>query len=105
MKTADVFVNIPVKSIARAYTYRVPQELQQIKAGWRVFVPFGSRKVEGFVVETHELAEAPEKIKLKDIIAAVDEECWFSPQMIEIVPVGAMVVTVTTMPMTRRITL
>ena len=84
MKTADVFVNIPVKSIARAYTYRVPQELQQIEAGWRVFVPFGSRKVEGFVVETHELAEAPEKIKLKDIIAAVDEECWFSPQMIEI---------------------
>ena len=64
MKTADVFVNIPVKSIARAYTYRVPQELQQIEAGWRVFVPFGSRKVEGFVVETHELAEAPEMIKL-----------------------------------------
>ncbi|MCI7716659.1 MAG: DEAD/DEAH box helicase family protein, partial [Mitsuokella jalaludinii] len=84
MKTADVFVNIPVKSIARAYTYRVPQELAKIEAGWRVFVPFGSRKVEGFVVETHELAEAPEKIKLKDIIAAVDEECWFSPQMIEI---------------------
>ena len=54
MKTADVFVNIPVKSIARAYTYRVPQELAKIEAGWRVFVPFGSRKVEGFVVETHE---------------------------------------------------
>ena len=30
MKTADVFVNIPVKSIARAYTYRVPQELAKI---------------------------------------------------------------------------
>ena len=29
MKTADVFVNIPVKSIARAYTYRVPEELRQ----------------------------------------------------------------------------
>ena len=84
MKTADVFVNIPVKSIARAYTYRVPEELRQIEAGWRVFVPFGSRKVEGFVVETHELAAAPENITLKDIIAAVDEECWFSPQMIEI---------------------
>ena len=84
MKTADVFVNIPVKSIARAYTYRVPEELRQIEAGWRVFVPFGSRKVEGFVVETHELATAPENITLKDVIAAVDEECWFSPQMIEI---------------------
>ena len=84
MKTADVFVNIPVKSIARAYTYRVPEELSKIEAGWRVFEPFGSRKVEGFVVETHELATAPENISLKDVIAAVDEECWFSPQMIEI---------------------
>ena len=84
MKTADVFVNIPVKSIARAYTYRVPEELSKIEAGWRVFVPFGSRKVEGFVVETHELTTAPENITLKDVIAAVDEECWFSPQMIEI---------------------
>lgn len=84
MKTADVFVNIPVKSIARAYTYRVPDSLAQIGAGWRVLVPFGGRKVEGFVVETHEGASEPEGIKLKDIIAAVDEESWFSPQMIRV---------------------
>lgn len=84
MKTADVFVNIPVKSIARAYTYRVPDSLAQIEAGWRVFVPFGGRKVEGFVIETHEGAKEPEGIKLKDIIAAVDEEGWFSPQMIRV---------------------
>lgn len=84
MKTADVFVNIPVKSIAQAYTYRVPEHLSQIAAGWRVFVPFGNRRVEGFVIRTHENAQAPEGIALKDIIAAVDEESWFSPQMIEV---------------------
>ena len=59
MKTADVFVNIPVKSIAQAYTYRVPEHLSQIAAGWRVFVPFGNRRVEGFVIRTHENAQAP----------------------------------------------
>ena len=84
MKTADVFVNIPVKSIAQAYTYRVPEHLSQIAAGWRVFVPFGNRRVEGFVIRTHENAQAPKGIVLKDIIAAVDEESWFSPQMIEV---------------------
>ncbi len=83
MKTADVFVNIPVKSIAKAYTYRVPAELAHIGPGWRVFVPFGGRRVEGFVLRTAELAREPER-PLKDIVSAVDEECWFTPQMIEI---------------------
>lgn len=83
MKTADVFVNIPVKSIAKAYTYRVPAELAYLGVGWRVFVPFGGRKVEGFVLRTAELDQEPER-PLKDILAAVDEECWFTPQMIEI---------------------
>ena len=39
MLTANVFVNIPVKSIAKAYTYRVPEELAFLSAGWRVLAP------------------------------------------------------------------
>ena len=35
MLTANVFVNIPVKSIARAYTYSVPAELSYLEAGLR----------------------------------------------------------------------
>lgn len=82
MRTADVFVNIPVKSIATAYTYRVPKELSFIGVGWRVFVPFGGRKVEGFVVAVSERDEVQE-MKLKDIDAAVDDESWFTPKMLE----------------------
>ena len=83
MLTASVFVNIPVKSIAKAYTYSVPAELSFVEAGWRVFVPFGGRKVEGFVLETGEKSEAELKgFKLKPIQAAVDEESWFTPSMI-----------------------
>ncbi len=83
MLTASVFVNIPVKSIAKAYTYRVPVELSYVGAGWRVFVPFGGRKVEGFIMATAEQsAEELGKIQLKDIQDVVDEEAWFSPAMI-----------------------
>ena len=78
--TADVFVNIPVKSIAKAYTYRVPEELREIGAGWRVLVPFGGRKAEGFVLQTSERPAGD--LECKDILAAVDEEAWFSPEMI-----------------------
>jgi primosomal protein N' (replication factor Y) len=84
MLTASVFVNIPVKSIAKAYTYRVPAELSYVGAGWRVFVPFGGRKVEGFILATAEQsAEELGKIQLKDIQDVVDEEAWFSPAMIK----------------------
>lgn len=79
--TANVFVNIPVKSIAKAYTYRVPEELAFLSAGWRVLVPFGGRKVEGFILETAEQAAA--EIQLKDILGTVDDEAWFTPEMIE----------------------
>ncbi|MCI6751577.1 MAG: hypothetical protein MR585_00810, partial [Selenomonas bovis] len=50
--TAQVFVNVPVKSIAKPYTYRIPPELAQVGPGWRVLVPFGGRKVEGFILAT-----------------------------------------------------
>lgn len=87
MLVASVFVNIPVKSIAKAFTYSVPAELPSVGVGWRVFVPFGGRRVEGFVLAVRDMGEdeiAEQKYALKDIIAAVDEEAWFSPRMIEI---------------------
>lgn len=84
---ADVFVNIPVKSISSAFTYRVPAAFSYLGPGWRVFVPFGGRKVEGFILHTHEEAEdaIDERLrkKLKDIQGVVDEEAWFTPEMLE----------------------
>lgn len=74
-------MNLPVKSIAKAYSYHVPDELSFVAAGWRVFVPFGGRKVEGFILNVAE-QEPQTEIKLKDILSAVDEEAWFSPEMI-----------------------
>ena len=84
MQVAEVFVNIPVKSIAKAFSYIVPDELT-VGIGWRVFVPFGGRKVEGFIlsVRENEQAQAGKSYQLKEIISAVDEEAWFTPEMIK----------------------
>ncbi len=83
MQVAEVFVNIPVKSIAKAFSYIVPGSLQ-VGIGWRVFVPFGGRKVEGFILSVREEAEGEKReYALKEIISAVDEEAWFTPEMIK----------------------
>ena len=83
MRRAEVFVNIPVKSIAKAYSYAVPDEMSFLAAGWRVFVPFGGRRVEGFVVSVREDERERTGYELKPIISVVDEEAWFTSEMLE----------------------
>ena len=77
---ADVVINIPVKSVFRAFTYRVPEKFSYIGVGWRVLVPFGGRQVEGFVLSLSE-ETALKAEKIKDIDAPVDDEAWFTPEM------------------------
>lgn len=81
MLTASVFINLPVKRLAKAFTYLVPENLKFLTAGWRVVVPFGSRKVEGFVVSVQE-KENP-GMKLKPIEATYDEEPWFTGVLLQ----------------------
>ena len=41
-KLADIYINIPVKSIAKAYTYIIPEKFDILKKGCRVLVPFSA---------------------------------------------------------------
>lgn len=83
MTVADVYINIPIKSIRQEFTYRLPEDLAQVTAGWRVFVPFGNVRKEGFVTCVRPYDAARDgKHTLKDIVAAVDEEAWFSPELL-----------------------
>ena len=70
---AEVLVNLPVKSIYRTFTYRIPPTLFHLDVGWRVLVPFGGRKAEGFILALSEISEIPAE-KVKDILSAVDDE-------------------------------
>ena len=57
MRIADVYINIPIKSIAQAFSYILPANLANVNTGWRVLVPFGGRDIEGFVVQVYSETE------------------------------------------------
>lgn len=51
---AKVIVDVPAKQTNRAYDYTVPEALREwVEVGSRVAVPFGPRKIQGFVVSLH----------------------------------------------------
>lgn len=78
---AEVFVNIPVKTVAKAYTYLIPPEFEHITPGWRVIVPFGSRRLEGFVVNVSTIDDTD---GLKLIESLVDDQPWFDDKLLQL---------------------
>ena len=84
MFCVDVAINLPVKSLFKQFTYAVPEELRFLDSGWRVVVPFGSQKVEGFVVRRREMTELDPQAqeKLKNVEAALGDRPWFDDEML-----------------------
>lgn len=80
-KIADIYINIPVKSIARPYTYLIPEQFDILKAGCRVLVPFGGRIMEGFIIKIRDNDETVDRVKLKEIKDVLDTQPWFTPDM------------------------
>jgi primosomal protein N' (replication factor Y) len=70
MKYASVIVDVPAMQTDRAFDYKIPEEWQELLTpGMRVIVPFGPRKVQGFVIETKDQSELK---KLKSISELLD---------------------------------
>ncbi|MCA1059219.1 primosomal protein N' [Rossellomorea aquimaris] len=70
MNVASVIVDVPAMQTDRTYDYSIPDEWKgSIVPGMRVIVPFGPRKIQGFVVE---LKETSEISKLKSIVEPMD---------------------------------
>ncbi|MBQ9698480.1 MAG: primosomal protein N' [Acidaminococcaceae bacterium] len=92
MKYVLVAINLPVKNLFRQFIYSLPSALLQAEEGWRVIVPFGPQKVEGFVVRSYAEQEAVEllrrenpdfsPVKIKPVIAALGTRSWFSREML-----------------------
>lgn len=78
-KIAQVHVNIPTKAINKAFSYLLPLNLQYLDVGWRVLVPFGNRKIEGFILKT-EMSHAE---GLKSVIEPLDDLPWFDENMLK----------------------
>ncbi|MFI8574734.1 primosomal protein N' [Rossellomorea aquimaris] len=70
MNVASVIVDVPAMQTDRTYDYSIPDEWRgSIVPGMRVIVPFGPRKIQGFVIE---LKEKGEVSKLKSIVEPMD---------------------------------
>lgn len=84
MFCVDVAINLPVKSLFKQFTYAVSEELRFLDSGWRVVVPFGAQKVEGFVVRRREMTELDPQAqeKLKNVEAALGDRPWFDDEML-----------------------
>ena len=83
MIIAKVCVNVASNAIDKNYTYRVPDDLKFLTAGWRVLISFGRQKVDGFVIGVLEVDDATKfEFVLKDILGVVDDEPWFTPTML-----------------------
>jgi primosomal protein N' (replication factor Y) len=74
----DVAVTLPVFS---TFTYQVPAALSPlVSAGKRVLVPFGNRKVTGYILGDGDNIQPTE---IKPIIDVLDDEPLFPPSMID----------------------
>lgn len=78
-KFVQVAINLPLNDI---FDYSVPLALQQlVQVGKRVWVPFGSRIIVGFIVG---ISNKTEISRIKDIKSVIDQEPILSSEILEL---------------------
>ncbi len=79
---AAVVVDVPSRSVNRPFDYEIPEDLVGVlTVGHRVYVPFGSRRVTGYVIR---LVAEPQVSQTKQILGLVDTEPLLSAQLVEL---------------------
>jgi len=80
---AEVIVDVMSSEVDRVFDYNIPSSLLELTPGYRVMVPFGNRKIEGYVVKIKESSDCPQD-KLKNIISKIDSFPVILPELIEL---------------------
>lgn len=79
---AEVIVDVPAQAADRPFDYLIPKELEpDIRVGSRVHVPFGNRKLIGYVVKIKEKAETK---RVKPVIEVMDFIPPLTPELVEL---------------------
>ena len=80
---AKVIIEYATKELDKTFIYKIPTNLlNKIKVGMKVSVPFGSKKIFGFVLGI--LNKADEEFEIKEIIDIVDEELVLNDELLAI---------------------
>ena len=78
----SVLVELSNKNIDKTFDYIVPLKyIDLIKIGIRVLVPFGSQKLEGFVIKIN---DSNSSLELKEIIDVIDEESILTEELLKL---------------------
>ena len=78
---ADILVEVVSKTTDKTFTYRIPDGMKA-EVGMRALVPFGPRKIEGFIIKIYDEVELDYEIK--DVIKLVDENPVLNKEMLEL---------------------
>lgn len=79
---ADVLVQYGVKSLDHTFTYHIPDELvSELTVGMKVLVPFGSKEINGFVVN---ISDSIPEIEVKDIKSIITKELKLNEELMEL---------------------
>ncbi|MBQ8444480.1 MAG: DEAD/DEAH box helicase family protein, partial [Clostridia bacterium] len=79
---AKVIIDQDAKALDRVFEYKIPDELE-ISIGERVYVPFGSRVLQGYVIERSNVCEYDEG-KLKNIISSIDDQPVIKKELLDL---------------------
>ena len=79
---AEVIVDILNSETDKVFDYIIPDNLKLIE-GTRVLVPFGNRKIEGYVIKIKSDSSVS-KEKLKEIIKPIDSFAAILPEMLKL---------------------
>ncbi|CAD2078085.1 primosomal protein N' [Jeotgalicoccus coquinae] len=81
---AAVIVGVNSKNVNRLFDYKIPERLTDvIKVGHRVFVPFGPRHVQAYVMSIHDESDVPAG-KVKEIVKVMDVEPVLTDELVEL---------------------
>ncbi|MGG3888992.1 primosomal protein N' [Metabacillus fastidiosus] len=82
MKFASVIVDVAAMQTDREFDYKIPEKWQDaVKPGMRVIVPFGPRKVQGFVTKVKNDSAFE---RLKNISELLDLTPCLTPELLEL---------------------
>ena len=82
MSVAKVIVDVPAQQTNKPFDYKIPTRLQHVlQQGMRVIVPFGPRKVQGFVIDIVSESEFP---KLREIIEPMDIQPILNKELLQL---------------------
>ena len=80
---AGVIVDLRVDAVDKVFQYSIPDNMEHLEIGHRVLVPFGPRKIEGYVINKspHLAIEAS---RVRNILRILDPEPIILPSLVEL---------------------